>query len=144
MVKVQRYIAYILTSVIMVGLILLFPNLVDAISPTYLLIISAFLGFDVATAAKRTAKMGEGEFHPIQKDRYIVSFVLTCIVLGFSVFMNKVNGAPITGTISLLSISTMTIGAFFIAGLESVRMLTGVAPAPEVNTPTNTVSGTNS
>lgn len=125
MVTFQKYFVYIISTILMAASIIFMPSISDTLSSIYMLTIGAFLGIDLATTILKTKALPEGEFKPLKKDRYLVCSIMSSILITLALIVEKKMNVVLIGTLTTMSMTLMAIGALFIAGLESVKMVTG-------------------
>jgi hypothetical protein len=129
MIKALKYIAYVLAFILMAVIIIYEPRIADATAPTYIILICSFLGIDVAYMLKKTTSLPSGDFAPIKRGRYIFCIIFTSALFALCVIMErKFEYTNLSGTLSCLAISLMTILALFIGGAEANKLLTSLGP----------------
>lgn len=127
-VNTEKYIVYSISSVIYGVLMIIVPEIVTNITIFYVSIISSFLGVDIAYTIKETNKLPEGEYKNIKKDRYIVTSIITAILLLSSIIMTKLYKVDLQSSIAVLSATLFLILSIYISGLELNKLFTGKKP----------------
>jgi len=136
MIDFQKYLVYILSTLLMGASIIFMPEVADNLSSIYLITIGAFLGIDLATTLVKTKKLPDGDFKVLKKDRYIVTALMSTILTAMALYMKENHGASLLDTITMLSVTLMGIGAMYIGALEGNKLFTGEKPIEPV-TPSN-------
>jgi hypothetical protein len=124
-VTFQKYLVYILSSILMGASIIFIPEVANSLSTIYALVIGAFLGIDMATTILKTKSLPEGEFKEAKKDRYIVCSLMSSVLVTIAFYVKEKTQANLLDTITMLSMTLMGIGAIFIALMESNKLVTG-------------------
>lgn len=135
MVTFQKYLVYILSTLLMGAAIIFMPEVADNLSAIYMITIGSFLGIDLATTLAKTKKLPEGEFKSLKKDRYITTSLLSTVLIAMAIYVKEARGINLLETITMLSVTLMGIGAIFIAGLEGNKLLTGTKVEEIVSEP---------
>lgn len=112
--KIFKVVLLLLATMLMSAVILGIQNssIVDTISGTYVVIISTFLGVDMASMIKDSTKMKPGSHKDIKLYRYILAFI--CMVFLFSIALYMKESRSVE---SILAISAFGSGAMLIIGL---------------------------
>lgn len=124
-ISTEKYLIYILSSIIYGALMFFDPAIISNITLFYVSIVSAFLGIDVAYTLKETNKLPEGEYKNIKKDRYLVTSIITGLLLLGTIIMNKVYKIDLQGASATLSATLFLVFSIYISGLELNKYLTG-------------------
>lgn len=123
-IAILKYFLYIIGTSFMVATMVLVPEIADAISPIYILVMGSFLAIDLATMLKKTHALPEGNFKELKKGRYIFTALITLGLFIFGAILKKKYEINILGTLTSLGITFMSIIAMFIGGLEGNKLLT--------------------
>lgn len=132
MVTFQKYMVYILSSILMGMSIILLPEISNSLAPIYAFVISAFIGIDIISTIQKTKSLPEGEYKKIKRDRYISTAIVSSILVGIALVVDQKGEVRLLDTITLLSMTLMSIGALYITALETNKIFTGSKPV-EIN-----------
>jgi|WetSurMetagenome_2_1015567.scaffolds.fasta_scaffold103914_2 hypothetical protein len=127
MITFQKYLVYSIATLLMGLAIVFVPSVAESMAPTYIILIGSFLAIDLATMLKKTSTLPDGEFHPINKDRYIVSSICTLLLFVLCLYIQAKNEVVLSGTLSVLGITLMSILSMYLGGLEGNKLLTGIS-----------------
>lgn len=122
----KKYFVYLLSSLMFGSGVILMPDIINQITITYVSIIGAFLGIDIATTLKTTNKLPEGEYKNIKEDRYVITFITTAILFGLTMLMKKKFGIDMESGSTLLAGTLFFIATAYISILEGNKLLTGI------------------
>lgn len=128
MITFQKYLVYIMSTLLMIASLIFMPEISDSLSPIYALVIGGFIGIDLCTTILKTKQLPEGEFKPLKRDRYVVCSIFTSITITIALIMDKKYEANVMSTITMLSMTLMSIGALFIGALEGNKFVTSMSP----------------
>ena len=124
----EKYFIYALSSIIYGALMFFDSAIISNITLFYVTIVSAFLGIDVAYTLKETNKLPDGEYKDLKKDRYIITAIVTGLLLAGSIVMTKVFNQDLTGASATLGATLFLVFSVYIGALEGVKLLTGSKP----------------
>ena len=128
MIKKEKMAFYILSSMLM-GIILIFlPEIADNTVPTYLLILGAYVGIDVGVILKQTNSLPSGEYKEVKRSVYFISIFFTFALFITALVMAKGFNAPVTGSLSILSMSIFFVISAYLGVLQGNKLLTGLPP----------------
>ena len=123
-INFQKYFAYILASLIMVATYIFIPTIATPMSTAYLLIVTTFLGVNLATTLKTTNALPEGNYKPIKHSRYVVTILITLIIFITGIYIQKNNQIDLNGSLSSIGTTILMIIGLFIGELEGNKLLT--------------------
>lgn len=112
--KVLKVVLLLLATTIM-GIVIYFiqaASIVDVMASTYVVIVSSFLGTDIAAMIKDTSKKPAGEWKNIKAYRYVLSFLCMSSLFVMALYQKEINNVD-----SIMAISSFGSGAMLIIGL---------------------------
>jgi len=122
-INILKYSAYILSSIIMILTFLFIPAIATPMATTYLIIITVFLGVNLASTLKTTNALSEGSYKPIKLYRYILTIVMTIIIFCVGAYIQNIKGIELNGALSSIGTTALTIIALFIGEAEGNKLL---------------------
>lgn len=124
--EVLKSVLYIISTAVMAGAIILFPDTVSFTSGFYMLILSTYLGLDIWGMIQKTTSLPKGEYKDIKVSRYVICVIgyLALIIVGYVMKASK--GYDYDGMFKIFISAIFVIISLFIGGLEGNKIATDV------------------
>ncbi len=127
-VKNEKLVYFIISVAVMIVSILLVQNseIVGMMAISYITIVGAYLGIDMAGMIKDTANMPKGEYREMDKARYIIALIFQVVLFVETIIISRMTSEELTTALSMFGAGALLIIAFIMGGLEGNKIATKI------------------
>jgi len=125
---------WLIVSTVFTGFMIYFvkdSGVVSALAATFTGIVGIFIGLDIAVMIKKTAAMQNGDFKPINKQRYIAAFVIFSLLLLEAFFISAFYERNCDALYTSFGMGFLIVIGGLIAGIEGNKIVTHEKAPPE-------------
>lgn len=124
--EIIKGLIYVLSSILMLGIIIVNPDICDITSVFYCSILTTFLGIDVVGMIKKTCELPRGEYKDIKTNRYILCIICYSVLICASYIMHKIRGYEYNGMLTSFTSAIFLITTILLGGLEGNKIATDI------------------